>query len=328
MPLTPADVGRRVVVRRVLAGERGPSGGTVMSDVLGVLERFDEQQVAVRREDGTRVAFARPELVTGKPVPPRPSPRPRVHPEQLERICSAGWPPPVREPLGDWVLRAAGGFTRRANSCLVAGEPDRPLSRALDAVRAFYAEHGLTPHAQLVAGSDWQQRLVAAGWVDPVPHTGGVLVQVAPLARARRAARSTPGAAPMVTILDRLDADWLTAYQRACGGLFGAVGEPGRRVLTGGGQVGFARIGDPIVAVGRAVVTGDWLGLAAVEVTAEHRRQGKGRAIVDALLGWGAERGPTSAYLQVTPDNIPALRLYERYGFGTHHRYVYAQPPD
>ena len=45
-----------------------------------------------------------------------------------------------------------------------------------------------------------------------------------------------------------------------------------------------------------------------------------------ALLEWGAERGATTAYLQVIGDNVPALALYARLGFVTHHAYRYLAP--
>jgi len=80
------------------------------------------------------------------------------------------------------------------------------------------------------------------------------------------------------------------------------------------------------VAIGRGVVSGDWLGLAAVEVVPARRREGLAGRIVDALLEWGAEQGAVSAYLQTLPDNTAALALYEPYGFVTHHRYRYLAP--
>ena len=45
-----------------------------------------------------------------------------------------------------------------------------------------------------------------------------------------------------------------------------------------------------------------------------------------ALLEWGAERGATTAYLQVLGHNAPALALYEGMGFTTHHAYAYLTP--
>ena len=45
-----------------------------------------------------------------------------------------------------------------------------------------------------------------------------------------------------------------------------------------------------------------------------------------ALLAWGAERGATTAYLQVLGDNEPALAMYGSMGFETHHAYAYLTP--
>ena len=77
MALSPADVGRRVVVRRVLPGERGPSGGPAFTDVIGVLERWEDQQLLVRRADGTAVSIDIGDVVAGKTVPPPPPRRRR-----------------------------------------------------------------------------------------------------------------------------------------------------------------------------------------------------------------------------------------------------------
>ena len=71
MTLSAADVGHRVVVRRVLAGETGPSGGPALTDVIGVLESWGEE-LAVRRRDGTLVVIRRADVVAGKRVPPPP----------------------------------------------------------------------------------------------------------------------------------------------------------------------------------------------------------------------------------------------------------------
>ena len=59
-------------------------------------------------------------------------PDPRV--EDLERAAALHWQAPETEPLGEWRLRAAAGFTGRANSALPVGDPGLPLPEAVAAV--------------------------------------------------------------------------------------------------------------------------------------------------------------------------------------------------
>ncbi len=66
--------------------------------------------------------------------------------------------------------------------------------------------------------------------------------------------------------------------------------------------------------------------MRTVEVSPEHRRQGLGRQVLAALVGWGAEQGATTAYLQVLADNEPARALYDGLGFRTHHVHRYLTP--
>lgn len=63
----------------------------------------------------------------------------------LETTAAGGWRAPQEERLGGWLLRAAEGFTGRANSALAAGDPGLPLASAVPAVCAWYAARGLPP---------------------------------------------------------------------------------------------------------------------------------------------------------------------------------------
>jgi GNAT superfamily N-acetyltransferase len=325
VPLDASWIGHRVVVRHLL-DEPSPRA----SDVLGTLVAYDADGLAVLTDDAdprlVRVPTER--LVTGKPVPPRASTLLRMSASRLEEIADAGWPPRTVQQLGNWRLREAGGFTGRANSVLPLGDPHMPLPEALAQVTAFYAGHGLPALIQVVNGSELEQRLTAAGW-GVVRHQEGALVQVASLAQARRAARararpesSAPLAEPPVELSDSLSTGWARLYGRTADAPADAVAH----VLAGPEQVALASVGDEPIAIGRGVLTGDWLGLSAVEVVPSRRRAGLGRRVVDALLGWGAEQGARSVYLQTLPGNAAALRLYAPYGFVTHHRYRYWGP--
>ena len=70
-------------------------------------------------------------------------PDPRV--EDLERAAALHWQAPDQERLGEWRLRAADGFTGRANSALPLGDPGLPLPAAVNAVEEWYRRRGLPP---------------------------------------------------------------------------------------------------------------------------------------------------------------------------------------
>ena len=120
--LGPHVVGLRVVVRRVLPGETGPSGGPAMTDLLGVCTAWGDGRCVVQPESGPPVTIALSDIVSGKPVPPRPSVRHRVPPREAQHRAFALFDDLETAPLGDWVLRRSPGHrARRANSVLAFG---------------------------------------------------------------------------------------------------------------------------------------------------------------------------------------------------------------
>ncbi len=324
--LGPQCIGLRVVVRRLLPGQTGPSGGPAMTDLLGVLEAWDDTTTLVRAEDGTTTRIAIADIVAGKPVPERPSPRQRVRPEDACRMSNASWPPVHSEPLGDWLLRASGGFSARANSVMATGDPGVPVAEAFARVRAFYAHHALPVWAQVVVGSDVQRLLDDAGWPTARPGEADSHFQLASVAQAARAVRRLrPAHAPEAEVSASVSEQWLVNDERATAHHDDAV-----RVLEGPAQVGFASVLDvtgAVVAKGRIGGEGDWAGITDVWVSPARRREGLGLVVMAELLEWAGERGATTTYLQVRGDNAAGLALYERLGFTTHHTYRYLREP-
>jgi ribosomal protein S18 acetylase RimI-like enzyme len=332
--LGPHVVGQRVVVRRVLPGETGPTGGPAFTDVLGVMEYWSGEDAAVRTESGELVRIRIGDIVSGKPVPPRPSVRLRVPAEVAERRALASWPARETEPLGEWVLRASDGYSGRANAALAVGDPGIPFEEALVRVRAFYESRSLPPWAQVVVDSDVHASFESAGWVLARPGEADTLFQLASVASALRVVRrSLPPVEREVTVSSHVDAAWLADDDRAL-----SLGPTALAVLDGPPEVGFVSVRLPgaeqVVAKGRVArgsgtVPGDddWAGITNVWVCPDHRRSGLGTVVMRALLEWAAERGATTAYLQVRGDNPPALAAYERLGFLTHHAYRYLTVP-
>lgn len=291
---------------------RTPSGSA--TDVVGDLVAHDGRRLLIRDRDGVEHAVTLADVIAGHPVAARPAPGRVV---ELEHVAAAGWPAVETEPLGDWLLRAAGGFTGRANSALAIGDPGVPFATAADRVRAWYAARGLPGRAAVVLPSPEDDAFAALGWTPQ----DAVLVQAADVASVLDALPPSP--VPVDVLAEPSDA-WLARYTAR-----GRVTADGRRVLTGGESVGFAQIcdGPALLAIGRGVVVADWLGVSAIEVDPAVRGRGYGKAVTRALLEWGAAGGARRAYLQVQAHNAPARALYASLGFRTHHRYRYRFAP-
>lgn len=332
-------------------------------DAVGVLSADGDALVVAARRGPVRVDRAA--VVAVRAVPPAPPRRSGLAAVvRLEGLCADAWPAVHELVMGEWRLRAAGGFTGRANSALVVGEPDRPIPDALDAVRAFAAGHGIPARVQVPFGSPWDRVISAAGWVLEVGHEAGaeVAVMVADLAAlAERhtigvAAPAEPDGVPLdapdrarapaaggemylsgvsgspnpsqvhLDVLDRPDARWW--------GL-GGTADPSpaqRHVLDPDGppRTAFPLATDPDgrpLGRLRAALADDHLHLSQLDVVPRARRRGLATALTAAAAGWGREHGARWAVLQVALHNTVARAVYDRQGFVEHHRYRYLVPP-
>ncbi len=312
--LTDADVGRRVSVRRLVEG-----GAT---DALGFLLERSDQRWQVLRADGSITDIDPAAVVAAKTVPPASVRRgwavPAITPDALQAICSAGWPAREVAPLGDWRLRAHGGITGRANSAMAVGDPGRPLPQALAAVSQWYTERGLPPLLQLPLADPANLAMEAAGWA----RRHVTVVQVAPIDPLLARLRDVSGVAAVV------EAQPSAAWRGLMHDLDRTDPESHVAILTGPRVVGFAtlRSGGRPVGIGRVSVEGAWAGVTSVDVAPGARRQGIGRAVMRALVGWAQDRGAAATYLQVRAANDAALRLYATLGYVTHHPYCYRAP--
>ena len=301
--LGPHVVGRRVVVRRLLPGETGPSGGPAMTDVLGVCTAWGGGVCVVEPESGPPVSIPLADIVSGKPVPPRPSVRHRVSAHDAELHVLSLWPEVETRPLGGWLLRSAppygGRLRRRANSVLAMGEPGLSLLEALPEIEEFYAERGRPALAQVEAGSDEEAGLIDAGWA-PLPD-GEADFMIGSVAQVLRRCRRSGSA--MAAELQVLPTETRSSGATAA--------EPQAAIRAD------VRVGE--TARGRAALDGDWLGIHSVEVRPDHRRRGLATQVIAELLDWGASLGATTAWLHVERDNPGALALYERLGMAVHH---------
>ncbi len=286
----------------------------------------------VTRRTGECVHIAESALVAGKVVPPAPARRPLAAPpadtQRLRRIAAADWPATETERLGDWVLGASGGFTRRANSAAAYGDPGLPLPRALEYTAAWYAARGLPGLVQLAL----PQEDAAAAELDRVAEDLGWTAEapVVPMTAPPAPVADAPGAERVLLEREPTPA-WLAGHARAA-----RLPDAARAVLAGGGPVWFARVADPggagggpvrPAAIGRMTVAGRWAVLTAVEVAPEHRRTGLATAVTAALAGRAITEGAAGMLLQVEAGNAAALSLWTRLGFAPRPGHHYRRAP-
>jgi GNAT superfamily N-acetyltransferase len=324
-------IGSRVVVRYRLA-EGAEAAAT---DFVGELVARNDDFLVVDTKT-ERVKLIRADVVAAKDVPP-PASRPgraheRVSADDLEKVMAKGWQALDRGGVGDWVLRASEGFTGRANSALVVGDPSLPIDKAIDYVEKWYAERDRPPIFQVhgergfavddipaaaaliergyaVGGGrhDWQRVLVMTGLSASVP----------PL---------TEESAP-VTADAELKLDWLMSYGEQRTIVPGAT----EAVLTGSDGQLFLSVTDPesgrIIALARMAIHPGWAGVFGLWVHPDHRRQGLATTVVSAIAMVARENNMPAMYLQVSADNADGVAFWERLGFGVHHEYTYLARP-
>jgi N-acetylglutamate synthase len=221
---------------------------------------------------------------------------------ELEAVAALGWRAPEEAPMGGWLLRAAEGFTGRANSALAVGDPGLPLADALGGVCGWYAARGLPPMIAVPhplgrpRDSHVDRFLDQRGW--------GVRSGPAVVMTAATADIASGGPAADAELRPEPDQAWLSLYHYR-----GRKLPPiARRLLLSAPFQAFASIrrNGGTVAIGRVAVAAGWGGLTAVEVHPGYRRSGLATAITAALAGAAASRGAAYLYLQVEEGNTAA----------------------
>jgi ribosomal protein S18 acetylase RimI-like enzyme len=244
----------------------------------------------------------------------------------LERVMAEGWPPLERAVLGDWLLRAGAGFTGRANSVLPLGDPGRSLSEAVDHCESWYDERALRPLFALFGPEGFAtsddplgRELLARGY-EPFNSTAvltaatrGLSPEVPHPCGARVRLESAPSP------------QWWDAWAARGGQSTTVPRSVVQAVMCGSPDQLFAsvQVDGAVLGVARLAFAAGWAGVFALHVAPEHRRTGVAVQLMGALAEASRSRGIRSMYLQVLNASAPALGLYGRLGFSTHHEYCY-----
>lgn len=239
--------------------------------------------------------------------------------EAFERAGLEAWPGIEVKWDGSWVRRAAGGYTKRANSvqCFDPLDGEDADLRVISAstwmvIRGIKPVFRITP----LAAPEMIETLDEAGW-QTIDRSHLFAMEL-----------GEQQADPQSRLLPVLDPAFLSAQQHLQGhsdatmtqmrALLAAFVVPSTGVVV-------YRDGQPVAAGLMAVADGIVI-TGNVITDAARRRQGLGAAMMRTGLAWARTKGATTAALNVQADNPAGQALYASLGYAHQYDYTYRIP--
>ena len=227
--------------------------------------------------------------------------------------------PSIQTMLYDgWVLRYADGYTKRANSVYPLYDSIMDLDEKIEFCESFYRDKSLPTVFKLTTAStppDLNARLDTLGYHIDSPTS----VQTLGLSTDNYERTGE------VELTSTDTETWHEAFARM-NNVYSTRRPAHENILhTILPDKCFASINvyDHIIGCGLGVLQTGYLGIFDIVIDPDHRGQGHGSRLMEALLAWGRESGATTSYLQVMCNNKPALQLYEKLGFEEKYQYWY-----
>lgn len=238
-----------------------------------------------------------------------------------ELLAHRTWPCRDKETYGEWILRAADGYSRRANSALAIGEPPEGILTALDHVNAWFRAREVEPCVKItpLAPASLDEALEASGWTVATPSL--VLRRtVEGVALAPRDSNVSWTSVVSDEWFERLSTwDEESFEQGACH----------RALLTRMPDARFAVLRHDGHVVGVLVASSDGGRAHLYDFVMDPRLRGKGfgSAFFGQILSDLLREGIADVTLQVLESNEVARSLYRKFGFVEVHRYHYRVAP-
>lgn len=245
---------------------------------------------------------------------------------RVEEVCLNAWPALQEVHYDGWLIRLAGGQTRRVNSVNVLRDGLLAIGDKIAYCEAVYRGHALRPYFRLLstAKPELETALRYRGYhaedetctlfLDFVEHP------------------PQPPIHDVGLVSNAPDAAWLSAYARMHG-QSAAENAQLQKIL---GQIAvpsvFAAVKDEtgnIRSLAKGAVHDRIVCINMVATEAGLRRRGYSRSCLSAIFDWArSQANAEGACLQVLSDNAPALRLYAGLGFNHElYRYHYRTLP-
>ncbi|MFC2105964.1 GNAT family N-acetyltransferase [Candidatus Bipolaricaulota bacterium] len=237
---------------------------------------------------------------------------------RLEEAALSAWPALQQILYDGWLLRFAGGFTKRANSVNALYPSTVDLDLKIARCEHAYTERNLPVIFRVTPTSKpngLDAHLEQRGYeiIDRTLIMAGSLNLQAEESISTSVIRSA-------SLLE-----WLDAYDRLRAPaveqlalLRGIVTKIPTSLCP---VLGFQR--GNLVGYGLGVLDSELIGILGLYVAPAVRRSGVGETMLLTILQWARMRGAKQGYLQVEADNAPAIKLYRGIGWSESYPYWY-----
>ena len=281
-------------------------------DIVGILE----SPSTLRHKDGREITFSQKEIAIYREIIPIPQRAGKGAPLsmriiELEMLLNTTWSATEQVMHGEWLYRASGKYTMRANSVLPQGappfgEPEKDIDEAIKDVITFYADRDLEPifHLPLPLYEELFNYLLAHGWKEKLRAQ----VQVADIE------------------VSEIHSDLALEVSATCNSEWLAVqGDEKLLSLMDKTQALYyiLKKESTPVAVLRAGIRDDWAVISRLFVKPEFRGLKFSQELMRLVFRDLHSTGITMAALQVDISNQAAIALYKGLGFRKHHEYSY-----
>jgi len=238
-----------------------------------------------------------------------------ISPLDIEWATYVSWPAFEQHNYRGWILRFADGCTKRANSVNAIAPARADLREMIHYCEAFYKTRSQPVIFRLpsfVEDARLDSYLADQGYsfVDPS------LVLYQALDSAEKNTHD-----PL-----RMERNsWLKTFGDISGeteakqSIHARILErvPDASLFT------VAKDQDRPVVCGLGVIHETRFGIFDIVTKADFRRRGHGTQLIEAMLSWARRNGARHAYVQVMANNVPAIRLYEKFGYRRLYHYWY-----
>lgn len=241
-----------------------------------------------------------------------------------EEFAANTWPALSVQCLGGWLLRSAGGYSKRANSVLPLYPSPLPVDEHIALCEEHYARLGACTVFKMTDASQPE------GLDRELERRGYRKAEEVSVQTARLEAFGEEGAGGWDDGIERLEPEpWLEHYLALNPGL-----EPHRSTISRlfGLQPNpsvYVRVGEngTTAAVGLTAVAGRRAAVYDLMTAPGFRRRGYAGRALRALCAEARRLGAEEAFLQVLADNHAAIALYEKHGFREAYRQWYRIQP-